>query len=116
MTPYHCRSPGGLRQLANDAGVNLPATALDRGLFLAIADLSVVLGRAQFTFDLHVVALLQALCVVGGLAEGDDAMPLGVVHPMLRLLVLVAGLGGERQNRKGPLLFGGDVLGVLAEV
>ena len=116
MTPYHCRSPGGLRQLTNDAGANLPTAALDRGLLLALADFGGVLRAAQLAFDLHVVALLQALCVVGGLAEGDDAMPLGVVHPMLRLLVLVAGLGGERQNRKGPLLFGGDVLGVLAEV
>jgi len=93
-----------------------PNTALDRGLLLAIADLSVVLGRAQLAFDLHVVAFLQAFRVVGGLAEGDNAMPLGVVHPLAGLLVLVAGLGGERQNSEGPLLFGCDVLGVLTQV
>src|ERR1035441_2631912 len=75
-----------LRQLANDAGANLPTAALDRGLLLAIADFGVVLGRAQLAFDFHVVALLQVLRVVGGLAEGDYVVPLGMVHPLLRLL------------------------------
>ena len=48
--------------------------------------------------------------------EGDDAVPLGVVHPLARLLVLVAGLGGQRQDREGILLFGCEALGVLADV
>src|SRR6202171_3216890 len=91
---------GRLRQLLDDAGAYLPTPALDRGLLPALADLSIELGAAQLAFDLHVVALFEALREVGGRAEGDDAVPLGVVHPLLRLLVLVAGLGGERQYRE----------------
>ena len=72
----------GLCQLLDDAGTNLPTPALDRGLFLALADLGVVLGAAQLALDLRVVALLQVLRVVGGLAEGDDAVPFGVVDPL----------------------------------
>src|SRR5271156_2174832 len=62
----------GLRQLLDDASAYLPTPALDRGLLPALADLGVVLGATQLTLDLHVVAFLQVLRVVGGLAEGDD--------------------------------------------
>ncbi len=92
---FSSRELSGCASLRTMLARDFPSTALDRGLFLAIADLGVVLGRAQLAFDLHVVALLQARCVLGGLAEGDDAVPLGVVHPLASLLVLVAGLGGS---------------------
>ena len=85
----------GLRQLLDDAGAYLPTPALDRGFLLAVTDLSIKLGAAQLALDLDVVALLQVLRVFGGLAEGDDAVPFGVVDPLVLLLVLVAGLGGE---------------------
>src|ERR1700679_2876693 len=103
-------------QLLDDAGAYLPTAALHGRLLLALADLSVVLGAAQLALNLDVVALLQVLCVVGGLAERDDAVPLGVVHPLFGLLALVAGLGGQREDGEGLLLFGGEVLGFLAEV
>ena len=82
-------------QLLDEAGPDFPAAALDGGFLLAAADFRIELGTAQLAFDLDIVALLQALGVLGGLGETDDAVPLGACDPRAGLLVLVAGLGGE---------------------
>ena len=85
----------GPRQLLDDAGTDFPAATLDSGFLLAVADFRIELGAAQLTFDLDIVTLLEALRVLGGLSEADDAVPLGARDPLVGLLVFVAGLGGE---------------------
>ena len=52
-------------------------------LLLVLDHLGRTLGAAQLAFDLHVVALLQVLRVASRRAEGDDAVPFGVVPECL---------------------------------
>src|SRR5271156_4153108 len=63
----------GLLQLLHDAGAYLPIADLDLCLLLVLEDLDLALGAMQLALNLDVVAFLQVLCVVRGLAEGDDA-------------------------------------------
>src|SRR5437868_794420 len=86
----------GAGELADHDGADLPVAALDGGLLFARADFGVVLGAAQLALNVDVIALLQVLGVVAGLAEADDAVPFRARYPFILLLVLVAGLGGER--------------------
>src|SRR6202012_1420218 len=93
----------GVLQLLDEAGAYLPTAESGLDLLPVLDDLSGAIGRAQLAFDLYVVALLQVLCVAGRRSEGNDAVPFRVVHPLVGLLVLIARLGSQRQDRKGLL-------------
>ena len=83
-------------------------------VFAKDRDFQEFLRTAQLAFDGQMSALRKRLRVLGQPAPNDAAMPLGMAVVFACLLVLVAGLGGKRENGEAGVV-GGAGDGVVAE-
>ena len=87
---------------------NFPYALLGVGLLVRL------FAAAQLAFDGQMRDLRQRLRILGQPAPDDAAMPLGMAVVFAGLLVLVAGLGGKRENGEAGIV-GGAGDGVVAE-